>query len=475
MDSDKEQRDDTIVAIATFPAAAAVGIVKLSGCAALRIVSQIFVPRHPKDLKKVPTYTVHYGWIVEKIAKVSVQKKTKTARTAPVDALDEVLVIVMRAPHSHTAEDVVEIQAHAGAYVLDRIVRLCCAHGARVAMPGEFSRRAFLNGRIDFVQAEGALDVIAAGGEEALRLGMAQVSGRLSAAIAELEETLERAHAHLEAEMSFPEEAAVDTVSAKKDLALARETLGRLLAHAQKARLYRDGLRCVICGRPNAGKSSLLNMLLEEERVIVSPIAGTTRDVVEERVMVRGIPLVIADTAGILKPRDEIEEQAVARSLAKIDDADIILFVLDASLPLDPSDRDILARAEGKAVVVILNKSDLNACVTATTLAAYGFSSVSVSAKTHGGLAELEEAIVLASKAGALPKGQELFVSNQRHIALLTQAKDDLDRARELLVSAPDRALFHVRDARDGVRAVLGRAAYGDILETVFSHFCIWK
>jgi len=458
MNIDRRDLSDTIVAVATFPAAAAVGIVKLSGADAIRIVAGIFAPKRPKDLRTVPTYTLHYGWIVEK-------KKQ----------IDEVLVAVMRGPHSHTAEDVVEIQSHAGAYVLDRIVKLCCSRGARLARPGEFSLRAFVNGRIDLVQAEGALDVIEASGEEALRLGMSQVNGRLSAAIAELEAVLEHAHALLEAELSFPEDAHVDTTAVEKDLKKAQATVDRLLAHAEKARVYRDGLCCVICGRPNAGKSSLLNMLLEEERVIVSHIAGTTRDVVEERLTIKGVPLRIADTAGILHPGDEIEEQAIARSFAKIDTADLILFVLDASRALTDEDRSLLLRVAAKNLIVVLNKSDLTPKITPKTPELKGLCCVRIAAKTHEGLDELEAAVVAAAKAGALPAGQELFVSNKRHISLLSQARTDLVLARDELAAASDRALFHVRDARDAVRAVLGRADYGDILESVFSHFCIGK
>lgn len=462
MQNELNKLKDTIVSVATFPAQAAIGVIKLSGDKSLEIVDKLFNPKSAKNLKKVDTYTMHYGWIVD---------------PAKGKSIDEVIVAIMKGPKSHTREDVVEIYTHSGQYVLNTIMELCLQQGARLAEAGEFTKRAYLNGRIDLVQAEAVHDVISATTDESLRLGVSQLEGKLSKVIDELLENLEFINVHMEADISFPEDVEIDLKPVKDRCKESRKIIKDLLRYSDKARLFREGARCVICGKTNVGKSSLLNMLLEEERVIVTNIKGTTRDVIEESINIKGLPLRIYDTAGILNPRDMIEEKAIDKSYQKIEEADIILYVVDISRKLSKEDKLILKRIEGKKVLVIYNKADLVEKVDKDFIESYGFSSVSISAKEHKGLKDLEKAIIKTVGSGVLPKNRDIYVSNMRHINLLRKADLSLKEAEHNLKKNVmlDFAYFKAREACEFVSSIIGKGVAVDVLNDVFESFCIGK
>lgn len=469
MQDELKKLKDTIVSVATFPAQAAIGVIKLSGDKSLDIVEKMFRAKAEKDLRKVDTYTMHYGWIVD-------ANKTKKNEISE-SRIDEVIVAVMRGPKSHTCEDVVEIYTHSGQFVLNKIMELCLKHGARLAEAGEFTKRAFLNGRIDLVQAEAVNDVIAATTDESLRLGVGQLAGKLSLVIDELLEHLEFISVHMEADISFPEDVEIDLDPVLERCKESRAMIKDLLRYSDKARLFRDGARCVICGKTNVGKSSLLNMLLEEERVIVTNIKGTTRDVIEESINIKGLPLKIYDTAGILNPRDMIEEKAIDKSYQKIEEADIILYVVDISRKLSKEDKLILKRIAAKKVLVVYNKADLAPKVEKEQIESYGFPSVSIAAKDHKGLKDLEKAIIKTVGSGVLPKNRDVYVSNIRHIDLLKKAELSLKEAEYNLKKNVmlDIAYFKAREACEFVSSIVGKGVAVDVLNNVFDNFCIGK
>ncbi|MCD6539682.1 MAG: tRNA uridine-5-carboxymethylaminomethyl(34) synthesis GTPase MnmE [Candidatus Omnitrophica bacterium] len=456
---------DTIASIASFPSKAAVGVIKISGKKSLEIISKIFKPKKKKDIKKAKTYTLHYGWIVD---------KSKESREKIVD---EVLVGIMRAPFSYTREDVVEIYSHSGQVVLNKILDLVLKKGARQALPGEFTRRAFLKGRIDLSQAEAVLDIVEAKTDKALELGLSQLEGRLSERINQIEEILKKTCSELEAELSFPED-----VQIRKDYSLdvqkAIKKVKDLLKNSEKGRLLKEGAFLVICGKANAGKSSLLNMLLREERVIVTPFAGTTRDVIEKDINIRGLPLKIYDTAGILEPRDLIEKKALEKSYKKIEEADLILLVFDGSQKLTSEDFFLIDKTREKKVIFVINKTDLPLKVEEEILKRYKKPLVKISALFSKGLKNLETKILkVIFKEGLDKKEEEMFLSNKRHIDLLKEALSLLERVKaDLKKGFPsDFLFFNLREALERVSEITGKNISEDILDSIFSKFCIGK
>ena len=456
---------DTIASIASFPSKAAVGVIKISGKKSLEIISKIFKPKKRKDIRKVKTYTLHYGWIVD---------KSKESREKIVD---EVLVGIMRAPFSYTREDVVEIYSHSGQVVLNKILDLVLKKGARQALPGEFTRRAFLRGRIDLSQAEAVLDIVEAKTDKALELGLSQLEGRLSERINQIEEILKKTCSELEAELSFPED-----VQIRKDYSLdiqrAIKKIKDLLKNSEKGRLLKEGVFLVICGKANVGKSSLLNMFLREERVIVTPFAGTTRDVVEEDINIRGLPLKIYDTAGILEPRDLIEKKALEKSYKKIEEADLILLVFDGSQKLTSEDFFLIDKTREKKVIFVINKTDLPLKIEEEILKRYKKPLVKISALFSRGLKNLETKILkVIFKEGLDKKEEEIFLSNKRHIDLLKEALSLLERVKaDLKKGFPsDFLFFNLREALERVSEITGKNVSEDILDSIFSKFCIGK
>lgn len=453
---------DTICAIATAPGEGGIGIIRLSGKDALSIAASVFRPHKHKTIPAEASHTLHYGHIV-----------------APEtgESVDEVLLSIMRAPFTYTKEDVVEINCHGGMIPLSRAMALLIKAGARIAEPGEFTKRAFMNGRIDLSQAEAVLDVIRAKTELAHKAAQEQLQGGLSREIEALRDKLVSITASVEAVIDFPEE----DIEAGSSLASSEE-VGRVLAGIESilstgvcGRILRDGFATAIIGRPNVGKSSLLNALLKQDRAIVTEIPGTTRDVLEEYLNISGVPLRILDTAGIRHSHDIVEQEGVRRTLRAINSADMVLVVLDGSQELTEEDRRVLDEAKNKIAILIINKADLPKKVESVGLPA---THVSVSCRTGAGMDDLRKAISsLVMNGTVASRGSHTWAINQRHAVALEQAGESL---RKVLVSirsglSPEFIALDLRAALDSLGIIIGATYTEDILERIFNDFCIGK
>jgi tRNA modification GTPase len=456
--------EDTIAAISTPVGEGGIGIVRLSGREALDIVQGIFHNRRGIELQHAPTHSLHYGYIV----------RPDTHAT-----LDEVLVAVMRAPHSYTREDVVEINCHGGSLPLRNVLDTVLARGARLALPGEFTKRAFLNGRLDLSQAEAVIDVIRAKTEASLQLALQQLQGQLSEQIQTFHQRLKHLLALIEAAVDFPEddEEFISAAQITRDLTDILAQVEQLLAGAQEGKIVREGLRVVIAGKPNVGKSSLLNLLLQEERAIVTPIPGTTRDTIEDYINLHGVPIRLVDTAGIRDTVDQVEQLGVIRSRNAVTQADLILGLFDASEPWTPADADFLQLATGKPLLALLNKMDLPPMFTSTALAAKlpGTTQiVPISLKTHDGIAQLKEALVARVLTTPL---ESVAVTNSRHQHALTLARQSLRQAQHSaeMAMSPEFVALDLREALNHLGTITGETTTTDILEEIFATFCIGK
>ena len=458
--------EDTISAIVTAPGEAGVGIVRVSGPLAQNVGEALFCSASGRKLAELPSHYASYGKVVN-----------------PVDGamVDEVLLLVMRAPHSYTREDVVEIQCHGSHVSLRRILALTLSCGARLAEPGEFTKRAFLNGRLDLTQAEAVMDVIRAKTEASLRLAVRHLEGGLAAAIRAERERLLALIAHIEALLDYPEEE-IEEVSAQQaadGAALAAAKLQHLLDTADQGKVLREGLATVILGKPNVGKSSLLNALVRTQRAIVTDVPGTTRDVIEEYVNLRGVPLRIIDTAGIRETEDIVEKLGVERSRQMLHQAELVLVLLDTSRPLSTEDKEVLTLLGAQKSLVLLNKSDLPPLwgeEEIRTLAP-GQQVLRISLAAASGLEELEEAIVQQVYCGAASQGEGLLAVNVRQEALLLQAVRHL---QEVGVAAAagmplDCLSIDLRAAWTLLGEITGDTVGEDMITEIFSRFCIGK
>lgn len=464
--------DDTIVAISTPVGQGGIGIVRLTGPEALGIVLRLFRPAGRR--RQIEPNHLYYGHIVAPPGE---------GWCGPGDAVDEVLLSYMRAPHTYTRQDVVEINAHGGIMPLRGILALCLESGARLARAGEFTLRAFLNGRIDLAQAEAVLDIVNARTETSLRMAEHQLGGRLSQRVRGVRSGLLDILAYLEAAIDFPE----DELPPRQiglDLQRAEQELIDLLREADRGIIYRQGLRVAIVGRPNVGKSSLLNALLRTERAIVTPIPGTTRDTLEETLNLQGIPLVLVDTAGIGKTDDLIERLGAERSRSSAQQADVVLWVVDSSVP--PTREDSLAAelAVGKPAIVVLNKSDLPATCEDMTcrVSLYanllpGAPCLAVSAQTGAGLLDLEALLLQMILSGEIVSSTEPLVSNPRHRDLFRRAYGHLTEAQRSLAQPlpADLLAIDISEAINALGEVTGETASEDLLERIFASFCIGK
>ena len=458
--------EDTISAIVTAPGEAGVGIVRVSGPLAQNVGEALFCSASGRKLAELPFHYATYGKVVN-----------------PVDGamVDEVLLLVMRAPHSYTREDVVEIQCHGSHVSLRRILALTLSCGARLAEPGEFTKRAFLNGRLDLTQAEAVMDVIRAKTEASLRLAVRHLEGGLAAAIRAERERLLALIAHIEALLDYPEEE-IEEVSARQaadGAALAAAKLQHLLDTADQGKVLREGLATVILGKPNVGKSSLLNALVRTKRAIVTDVPGTTRDVIEEYVNLRGVPLRIIDTAGIRETEDIVEKLGVERSRQMLEEADLVLVLLDTSRPLSTEDKEVLTLLGAQKSLVLLNKSDLPPLwgeEEIRTLAP-GQQVLRISLAAASGLEELEEAIVQQVYCGAASQGEGLLAVNVRQEVLLQQAVRHL---QEVGIAAAagmplDCLSIDLRAAWTLLGEITGDTVGEDMITEIFSRFCIGK
>jgi len=454
--------DDTIAAIATPLGEGGIAVVRISGCRSLEVADHCFVSgnRHVRNLASAASHTLHYGHI------------RATGRD-----VDEVLVAVMRAPRTYTREDVVEITCHGGLLPAKLVLDAILASGARLATPGEFTRRAFLNGRIDLAQAEAVADLIHSRTQLALQAANEQLAGKLSQRINELRDQLMATLAHVEAHLDFPDEdIAPDTRSqliARLDSSL--EFIGQLLRTAPEGRILRRGIRAAIIGRPNAGKSSLLNQILGHDRAIVSAVPGTTRDTIEETANIRGLPVVLIDTAGLREAGDEIEQEGIRRSRQSFERADLILHVLDNTEPLTDADERYLNEFSGKKRLLLRNKMDLRSALSLPA----GLDSpvMEVSCSTGQGIEALKDAIKESVWSGEIKAEMLEVMINSRHQDALNRARAALQASNDALRNeAPlELAAMDLRIAANAVGDVVGKTSTEDLLDRIFSQFCIGK
>ncbi|GAB1723923.1 MAG: tRNA uridine-5-carboxymethylaminomethyl(34) synthesis GTPase MnmE [Nitrospira sp. CR1.1] len=471
--------DDTICAIATPPGEGGVGILRISGHRALEVASQVVRLRSGKSLHALRT---HQLTLADLRARDTNPPAAATQDVREPDFIDEALVVVMKGPHSFTGEDVVEVQCHGGPVILEQVCRGLLSAGARLADPGEFTKRAFLNGRLDLAQAEAVLDTIRAKTARSLTLAQSQRRGELSRHVEEIRSGLVVALAHVEAALDFAEED-ISFVRQDELMRLLDATLHKLrhlVRSGRDGRIWREGAVVAILGRPNVGKSSLMNALLQSDRAIVTPIPGTTRDLLEELVSIDGIPVRLVDTAGIRITDDPIEVEGIRRSRLAWADADLALILLDGSQPLSESDRALLAQPESERALLVVNKCDLPRQLLREDLGrAYsGHGDVfEISATLRIGLDELREAIRSRLLPGSLESNDGVLVTNLRHAAALERALQGVDQARQSVEAgrAGELVAMDLRTAADALGEITGIITTDEILERIFAEFCIGK
>ena len=461
----KKEQEETISAVCTALGEGAIGIIRVSGEKALAVGEQIFKAASGKKLAAYAPNTLVYGHVLDTDGSV----------------VDEVMAVYMKAPHSYTAEDVVEIQCHGGVRSLQKILTLSYAAGARPAEPGEFTKRAFLNGRIDLVQAEAVMDIIKSRSDAALKVAMRQQEGQLSKQVRGLRRELLDVIVNLEAVIDYPEDD-IEEITFGNVLTEVNKTVGsvkKLLENAHTGKILREGLKVAIIGKPNVGKSSFLNFLLKEDRAIVSEFAGTTRDVIEEQFLLGGVPLVLADTAGIRDTEDYVERIGVEKSRRILSEAELVIVVLDGSQPLADEDREILELVKGRRYVIIINKSDLgSADVKADLPESFKTAPViELSAKTGEGFEAFTEWLQKFVYGDDRHLGDGIYVQNARHERLLQNALTSMDDA---LAAAEahlpyDCIMIDLRNAAEYLGEITGDAVRDEIINEIFSKFCIGK
>jgi tRNA modification GTPase len=456
--------DDTIAAISTPVGQGGIGIIRMSGPEAFSIADRIFRSGTPGTPSAAPSRRMLYGQI-----------------TDPADEhmVDEVLLCVMRAPHSYTCEDVVEINCHGGMVSVRKILELVLRQGARLSAPGEFTKRAFLHGRIDLSQAEAVLDIINAKTEESMKIACEQLRGGLTGRLSELREQLIEISAFVEAYIDFPEDEieAASKERIEKRLLETRHEIRRLSNTFNEARFFRDGLSVAIVGRPNVGKSSLLNTLLMKDRAIVTDLPGTTRDLIEDYLNIGGLPIRIMDTAGIRNSDEVIEQEGIRRSMQAIEQADFIIAMFDSSEPLRKEDLDLIALIRSKNAVMVFSKADLPCVVSLENIMSEGRQYLHLSTVTGEGIDELKTVIFESNIPDWKEEREGVIVTNMRHKTALDSAAESLGRAAELLSRNEPLELFSIemRDALNRIGEITGVISSDDILNKIFSSFCIGK
>ncbi|SDZ65124.1 tRNA modification GTPase [Evansella caseinilytica] len=455
---------DTISAISTPMGEGAIAIVRISGEEAVVIADRLY--KGKKSLREVESHTINYGHIVD----------PKSG-----DVIEEVMVSVLKAPRTFTKEDMIEINCHGGIVSVNRILQLVLNEGARLAEPGEFTKRAFLNGRIDLSQAEGVIDLIRAKTDKAMNVAMKQVEGKLSQRIQKLRQALLETLAHVEVNIDYPEYDAEEMTLAllKEKAEYVQKDIERLLQTAQQGKILRDGLSTVIIGRPNVGKSSLLNSLVQETKAIVTDIPGTTRDVIEEFVNIRGVPLRLLDTAGIRETEDVVEKIGVERSRKVVEEAELVLLVLNYNETLTAADEELFQISKGRDRIILINKSDLPMKTDMERIRKLAENQpvITTSILMDEGLDELEEAIKTLFFKGDLEPGDMTYVSNSRHIALLEQAKRSIADAIEAAAAAMpvDMVQIDITKTWELLGEVIGESVHDSLIDQLFSQFCLGK
>ena len=456
--------DATIAAISTAMSASGIGIVRISGTEAMDVISKIYRSKNgKKNIREVDSHTIHYGFIYD-----------------GEEVVDEVLVMIMRGPRTYTGEDTVEIDCHGGVYAMKRVLETVLKNGAVIAEPGEFTKRAFLNGRLDLSQAEAVMDVIQAKNSMALKSSVEQLKGSVQRAVKEIRARLLHQIAYIETALDdlehfdltgYPQE--LQGIVEKES-----ENISELLKTADDGRMIQEGIKTVILGKPNAGKSSLLNFLVGEDRAIVTEIAGTTRDILEEYISLNGITLRMIDTAGIRETEDIVEKIGVGKAKQMAEDADLILYVVDSSLPLDDNDREIMDLLYGRKSIVIYNKTDLEAAVDIEELREKtGSPVIPVSVVEETGIRQLEEEIKRMFFHGELSFNDEVYITNARHKAALEEAKESLKLVTGSIEMGMPEDFFSIdlMNAYESLGRIVGESVGEDLVNEIFSKFCVGK
>ena len=455
---------DTIAAVATAMTASGIGIIRMSGPDSRKIAGKVYRSKGGKKrIEEVSSHTINYGFICD-----------------GEETIDEVLVMVMDGPRSYTGEDTVEIDCHGGVLAMKRVLETVVKYGARPAEPGEFTKRAFLNGRMDLSQAEAVIDVINAKNEYALKSSLGQLKGNIQKAIQKIRERIIYQIAYIESALDDPEHISIDGYGETlgKEVELLKERLQQLLQTVREGKLMKEGIKTVILGKPNAGKSSLLNILVGEERAIVTDIAGTTRDILEESIVLHGISLRMIDTAGIRSTEDVVEKIGVKKAIEYAKDADLILYVVDSSVPLDENDREILELLQDKRAIVILNKADLEPVVTEDILRKKTkHAVVSISAKEEEGIDVLEQQMKDMFFDGELSFNDEIYITNVRHKAALEEAKRSLELVENSIQMQMPEDFFSIdlMNAYEALGSIIGESVGEDLVNEIFSKFCTGK
>lgn len=455
---------DTIAAISSAAGNSGIGIIRVSGDEAIEIVDKIFKSnKKDKKLKDVESHTVHYGYIMDGDT-----------------TLDQVLVIVMKNPHSYTGEDTVEIDCHGGMLILKKVLELVIKNGAKTAEPGEFTKRAFLNGRIDLSQAEAVMDLINSKNDFALNSSVNQLKGGVSDKIKEIRSDIIYHIAFIESALDDPEHISLDGYEEEINLMLENniEKIKKLIDTFDNGKIMKEGIKTVILGKPNAGKSSLLNLLLGEERAIVTDIEGTTRDVLEENINFNGLSLKIIDTAGIRNTSDIVEQIGVNKAKDMAKDSDLIIFVVDGSKELDENDKDIINLIKDKQAVILVNKSDIDTVININELKQISNRDViTFSAKTGDGIDSLEEEIRDMFYSGKVTYNDQVYITNARHKEALENACESLKQVKNSVQACMPEDFYSIdlMDAYADLGLIIGESVEDDLVNEIFSKFCMGK
>ena len=456
--------EKTIAAISTAMSASGIGIVRISGDEAMDVISRIYRSKNgKKNIREVQSHTIHYGFIYD-----------------GEDVVDEVLIMNMRGPHTYTGEDTVEIDCHGGVYAMKKVLETVLKNGAVIAEPGEFTKRAFLNGRLDLSQAEAVMDVIQAKNSMALKSSVEQLKGSVQRAVKEIRSRLLYQIAYIESALDDPEHYDLEGYPQELAKIVDKEAgeITDLLKTADDGRMIQEGIKTVILGKPNAGKSSLLNFLVGEDRAIVTEIEGTTRDILEEYISLNGITLRVIDTAGIRETEDIVEKIGVGKAKQMAEDADLILYVVDSSRPLDDNDEDIIELLSGRKSIVIYNKTDLEPVVNMAKLQERtGNPVIPVSIVEEKGIRKLEEEIKNMFFKGELSFNDEVYITNARHKAALEEARESLKLVKNSIDMGMAEDFFSIdlMNAYESLGRIVGESVGEDLVNEIFSKFCTGK
>ena len=447
--------EDTIVAISTSVGEGAISIIRLSGHDALNIASKVFT----KDLTKVDSHTIHYGFI-----------------TSNNEKIDEVLVSVMKAPKTFTREDIVEINCHGGIATTNKVLEVLLENGARLAEPGEFTKRAFLNGRIDLLEAEATMDLISSKAESARKISINTLTGETSNLIKNLRSELVKIISNIEVNIDYPEYEDIEVLTNESilpDIKKFKEKLEEIIKKSEDSKVIKEGIRVGIIGRPNVGKSSLLNSLLEEEKAIVTDVPGTTRDIVEGSLIVSGTPLNIIDTAGIRKTEDTVEKIGVEKSLKIIDTSDLLIYILNNNEEITEEEKEILEKTKNKKRIIVVNKIDLKTKLDKNLLDSY----IEISVKENIGIDKIKDEIKRLFNIGEISTNDMTYLSNARSIALLKKSLNNInDAINEINNNNPiDIVELSLKESWNNLGEVIGETYTDELLDELFSRFCLGK